>query len=108
MNEPKREEAASPNGSALSDELGPTAWLVTWQGGEHQYVQAFASEMTAVDKARIMGGTCEPMFSGKVVRHMVEGAWCAGYYDAGYTHDSAYACKKAEECASEFLGPNPI
>ena len=46
------------------------------------------------------------LLDAATVRQMVEGAWCAGYYDAGYTHDSAYACKKAEECADAFLGPN--
>jgi len=55
-------EFKGPCGSASSDGLDPSAWLVTWKGGEHSYVQAFASEMTAVDKARIMGGTCVPLY----------------------------------------------
>jgi len=46
------------------------------------------------------------LLDAATTRYMVEGAWCAGYYDAGYTHDSAYACKRAEKCADEFLGPN--
>ncbi len=41
------------------------------------------------------------------VRQMIEGAWCAGYYDAGYTHDSGYACAQAEKCADEFLAAVP-
>jgi hypothetical protein len=37
------------------------------------------------------------------VRQMIEAAWCAGYWDAGYTHDSAYANEKAAECATHLL-----
>jgi hypothetical protein len=46
-----------------------------------------------------------PPLTVERVRYMIESAWCAGYYDADYTHDSAYASKKAEECADQFLGP---
>jgi hypothetical protein len=52
----------TPGNVPLNDQLGPSAWLVEWKGGEHTYLQAFASEMTAVDKARIMGGTCVPLY----------------------------------------------
>jgi hypothetical protein len=31
------------------------------------------------------------------VRQMIEGAWVAGYYEAGYTNDRAYAEKQAKE-----------
>lgn len=55
-------ELPGPCGSDSGVGLDPSAWLVTWKGGEHSYVQAFASEMTAVDKARIMGGTCVPLY----------------------------------------------
>ena len=37
------------------------------------------------------------------VREMIEGAWLAGYYHDGYTHDSAYAIQEATKCADEFL-----
>ena len=36
-------------------------------------------------------------------RTSLESAWIAGYYDAGYTHDSAYAEKQAEKCAGELM-----
>lgn len=36
-------------------------------------------------------------------RQWIEGAWCAGYYDAGYTHDSEYAHMMAEKFANEAL-----
>lgn len=38
------------------------------------------------------------------LRAWIEGAWCAGYYDAGYTYDSAYADKMATEFADGALG----
>ena len=38
------------------------------------------------------------------VREMIEAAWLAGYYNAGYTNDSAYASQQAAKCADEFLG----
>jgi hypothetical protein len=37
------------------------------------------------------------------VRQMIEGAWCAGYYNAGYTNDSGYADEQATKCADELL-----
>ena len=45
-----------------AQEPEPAAWLVTWKGGEHWYCHAHASEMPAVDQARIMGGKCEPLY----------------------------------------------
>jgi len=45
-----------------ADEPEPAAWLVTWKGGEHLYCHAHASELPAVDQARIMGGKCEPLY----------------------------------------------
>lgn len=55
-------QSDTPNEVRSSDGLDPSAWLVTWKGGEHSYVQAFASELPAVDKARLMGGTCVPLY----------------------------------------------
>ncbi|MEY2686856.1 MAG: hypothetical protein RL375_1054 [Pseudomonadota bacterium] len=46
------------------------------------------------------------VYSAEQVRQMLEGAWCAGYWHNGYTHDSAYAEAQAEAVADEFLGPN--
>ncbi|WP_453934676.1 hypothetical protein [Acidovorax temperans] len=41
----------------------PVAWLVTWAGGEHNYVQAHASELPAVDQGRRMAGTVTPLYT---------------------------------------------
>jgi hypothetical protein len=53
-----------------------------------------------------IGFQLEPLYDAATVRAMVEGAWCAGYYDAGYTNDSGYAFKRSTECADGFLLPN--
>lgn len=45
-----------------AQEPEPAGWLVTWKGGEHWYCHAHASEIPAVDQARIMGGKCEPLY----------------------------------------------
>jgi hypothetical protein len=37
------------------------------------------------------------------VRDWIEAAWCAGYYHAGYTHDSAYSQHQAKEFADHAL-----
>lgn len=37
------------------------------------------------------------------VREVLEGAWRAGYYDAEYTHDSAYAAMKSKAFADDAL-----
>lgn len=42
--------------------------------------------------------------SRKQAREMIEAAWVAGYYHAGYTNDSAYAQEQAAKCADELLG----
>ena len=41
----------------------PVAWLVTWAGGVHNYVQAHASELPAVAQGRRMGGTVTPLYT---------------------------------------------
>ena len=41
----------------------PVAWLVTWVGGGHNYVQAHASELPAVDQGRRMAGTVTPLYT---------------------------------------------
>jgi hypothetical protein len=51
--------------------------------------------------------TAEPADEQFTVRQLIEGAWCAGYYDAGYTHDSAYACAMATKFADEALATPP-
>jgi len=38
------------------------------------------------------------------LREMIETAWIAGYYHAGYTNDGAYAQAEAAKCADELLG----
>jgi hypothetical protein len=76
-------------------------------------LEATTSELQACYRAMISAAPAAPAEASpepqpltiERVRDMIEGAWCAGYYDAGYTHDSAYAAKKAEECADQFLGP---
>lgn len=40
-------------------------------------------------------------------RQLIEGAWCAGYYHAGYTNDSAYADQQATRYADAALTPSP-
>lgn len=59
----RREYARAIQAATIASLDGdPCAWLVTWKGGEHEYVQAFASEVTAVDRARMMCGRCEPLY----------------------------------------------
>lgn len=87
----------------------PQAWspALTYPNYEQQRVWGNGEprpEDVAYWKAQGLGVTLA--YTADDVRYMLEGAWCAGYYDAGYTHDSAYAEKMAEKCADEFLGPN--
>jgi len=46
----------------------------------------------------------EAVDNEKSQRELIEAAWVAGYYHAGYTHDSAYAQAEAAKCADELLG----
>ncbi len=104
-----RDDAAGPDGSALSEGLGPSAWRCEWRGdndssGWDQWHDA--SDPMPTKWEGTPPDEVTAFYDSATVRKMLEGAWCAGYYDAGYTHDSAYACKMAEKCADEFLGPN--
>lgn len=40
------------------------AWLVEWKQGGQDWVEAFVSEPNAVDKARLKGGDCTPLYRG--------------------------------------------
>jgi hypothetical protein len=98
MSEPKRDSAPADEGR-LETPVRPQAWRQpNWGQGADEYVYYDADDKPLKN--------AEPLYDAATVRYMLEGAWCAGYYDAGYTHDSAYACKMAEQCADEFLGPN--
>jgi hypothetical protein len=44
-------------------EAGPAGYLVIWDGEQHKYAHAHASEMPADEQARRMGGTCTPLFT---------------------------------------------
>lgn len=97
-------EPDQPAGLGCNEGLGPRAWAIFADNGNTRmwntmqpHLQSFADEH---------GLTVTPLYDAATVRKMLEGAWVAGYYDAGYTHDSAYACAQAEKCADEFLGPN--
>lgn len=96
-------------GSLVERPVRPCAWspALTYPNYEQHRVWANGEprpEDMAYWKAQGLGVTLA--YTAEDVRYMLEGAWCAGYYHAGYTHDSAYAEKQAERCADEFLGPN--
>lgn len=50
---------------APADVEDAIAWLVTWKGGEHTYAHAHASELPAINQARIMGGTVTPCVAAR-------------------------------------------
>lgn len=50
---------------APADVEDAIAWLVTWKGGEHTYAHAHASELPAVNQARMMGGTVTPCVAAR-------------------------------------------
>ena len=96
------ESATEAQGRALSDcqaafilwcpyKGSPDPWTV-WQAAW------VAARATPTDAARAPAPQ-----DAQALRAWIEGAWCAGYYDAGYTHDSAYAHKRAEEFADAAL-----
>lgn len=89
--------------SALSEGFGPKVWA---RKDQLQHASTRGGLLCAMYPDTKGRADLEPLYDEATVRAMVEGAWCAGYYDAGYTHDSAYAEKQAEKCAAEFLGPN--
>lgn len=83
--------------------LGPKVWA---RKDQLQHASTRGGLMCAMYPNTKGRADLEPLYDAATVRAMLEGAWCAGYYDAGYTHDSAYAEEMAEKCADEFLGPN--
>jgi hypothetical protein len=98
----KTEIALAAAGGHFERPVGPRALLLAHKDGREtlhpmsEYAVAYRD--TAVGE--------ELLYDAATVRYMLEGAWCAGYYDAGYTNDGGYACKMAEKCADEFLRPN--
>jgi hypothetical protein len=95
MNEQKQPAVAGP----VEPTVRPCAWRQpNWGQSADEYVYYDADDKPLKN--------AEPLYDAATVRYMLEGAWCAGYYEAGYTHDSAYSSKMAEKCADEFLGPN--
>lgn len=98
------EQTPDPCGSDSSDQFGPAAW---WHRAENGNIRCWTSAHTeSLRLAKEIGFELEPLYDKATVRLMLEGAWLAGYYDAGYTNDSGYACKTASECADGFLLPN--
>lgn len=102
-------EPGQPLDLALTEGLGPGAWRCEWRGdndsgGWDQWHDA--SDPVPTKWEGTPPDEVVAFYDAATVRRMIEGAWCAGYYDAGYTHDSAYAEKMAEKCADEFLAPN--
>jgi hypothetical protein len=87
----------------LDAELGPKVWA---RKDQLQHASTRGGLLCAMYPDTKGRADLEPLYDAATVRYMLEGAWCAGYYHAGYTNDSAYACKMAEKCADEFLGPN--
>lgn len=106
MNTPDDERQASAG--QVERPVRPHATSVTWrnaEGGSWQQWHDDGDPMPTEWDDRPPDEVLH-VYTAAQVREMLEGAWCAGYYDAGYTHDSAYACKMAEKCADEFLGHN--
>ena len=109
-------DTGQPLGLGLGEGLGPNAlalarwYCVSREGMATLCVDEEDARANAAhcDQAWRAGGPhrAVQLLEAATVRYMVEGAWCAGYYDAGYTHDSVYSCTMAEKCADEFLGPN--
>ena len=95
----------NPDGvSAMSAEFGPAAW---WNRADNGNIRCWTSAHTdALRLAGEIGFQLEPLYDAATVRAMLEGAWCAGYYNAGYTNDSAYAEKQAKAFADALLLPN--
>ena len=90
-------------GSQVDLVLGPKVWA---RKDQLQHASTRGGLLCAMYPDTKGRADLEPLYDAATVRAILEGAWCAGYYDAGYTHDSAYACKMAEKCADEFLGLN--
>lgn len=97
------DSSAADRGSEFSAGLGPKVWA---RKDQLQHASTRGGLMCAMYPNTKGRADLEPLYDEATVRAMVEGAWCAGYYYAGYTHDSAYAEKQAEKCAAEFFGPN--
>ena len=96
-------------GAQVERRVRPQAWLwdeARWQQGDVRGRGWYPSIGRTHPGMPWMVRDVKALYTAEDVRYMLEGAWCAGYYDAGYTHDSAYAEKMAEKCADEFLGPN--
>ncbi len=105
----EHETSQPADAGPLERTVRPCAWspALTYPDYERQRVWANGAprpQDAAYWEAQGLGVTLA--YSADDVRYMLEGAWCAGYYHAGYTHDSAYAEKQSEQCADEFLGPN--
>ena len=64
---PPDDVAAPAEQQAQQEAQEPVAWLVTWAGGVHNYVQAHASELPAVDQGRRMAGTVTPLYTEQQV-----------------------------------------
>jgi hypothetical protein len=85
-------------GVVSSTEFGPVAW---------RHSKTYCLYETEEEVPLADGDEhAEPLYDAATLRALVGGAWCAGYYDAGYTNDSAYSEKKAQAFADACLLPN--
>ena len=103
------DQTNAPAGVVSRTEFGPVARvaIVPYEGGRRAKVLRAIDERLGNKEpwiVRAAEGTL--LYDAETVRAIVEGAWCAGYYNAGYTNDSAYAEKQAEAFADAFLLPN--
>lgn len=105
MNETTQPAVAGP----VEPTVRPAAWMwdqAQWREGDVRGRGWYPALGKTHPGMPWMTSNVKALYTAEDVRYMLEGAWCAGYYHAGYTHDSAYAEKQAEKCADEFLGPN--
>ena len=88
------------------NEPKPRAWIVIEpDGNERDGSYGGCVEAACIGSERPNFGS-EPLYDLSTVRLMLESAWRAGYYHAGYTNDIAYAEEQAGKAAQFFLTPN--
>ena len=105
MDSTKTDEAARRDGSALERDVRPCAWMHE----DGRVVPAATMDAARRDGGAMLSSLRDytvPLYADEPVRELLADAWVCGYYDAGYTHDSAYAYARADEHAAAALGPN--
>lgn len=91
--------------SALERDVRPCAWMHE----DGRVVPAATMDAARRDGGAMLSSLRDytvPLYADEPVRKLLTDAWVCGYYDAGYTHDSAYAYARADEHAAAALGPN--